>query len=108
MFPVYSVTYVPGLYRQPSNPIKRESVKGAQDCYTVSPFLASGTVPSKWRRSMWIGSDRQRVTVKHHSGLDSARDEASGARSLDRVPDLDLGMTDRLPNQALDLVPEVS
>jgi hypothetical protein len=25
-----------------------------------------------------------------------------------RVPDLDLGMTDGLPNQALDLVPEVS
>jgi hypothetical protein len=55
-----------------------------------------------------IVGDRQRVTVKHHSGLDSARGEARGARSNDRVPDLDLGMTGGLPNQALDLVTEVS
>jgi len=62
----------------------------------------------QWRRSMRIVGDRQRVTVKHHSGLDSARDEASGARSLDRVPDLDRGMTDGLPNHAPGLVAESS
>ena len=53
---------------------------------------------------MRIIGDRQQVTGKHHLGLDSARDEASGGRSLDRVPDPDLGMTVGLPNQALGLV----
>jgi hypothetical protein len=57
---------------------------------------------------VWIGSGRQQVTVKHHWGLDSVRDEASGARSLDRVPDPDLDMTDGLPNHARELVTEFS
>jgi hypothetical protein len=57
---------------------------------------------------MWIGRDHQQVTVKHHSGLDSARGEAGRARSLDRVPDPDLGMTDGLPNHAMELVAEFS
>jgi hypothetical protein len=57
---------------------------------------------------MGIVGDRQQVTVKHHWGLDSARGAAGGARDAFRVPDPDLGMTDRLPNQASELDFELS
>jgi hypothetical protein len=66
----------------------------------VRELIVENTPSFQWRRSVEIVGDRQRVTVKHHSGLNSTRGEASGARSLDRVPDLDLGMTDGLPNHA--------
>ena len=57
----------------------------------------------------WIVGDRQRVTVKHHSGLDSAADEAARSVILrDHVPDPDLGMTVGLPNQALEFLAELS
>jgi hypothetical protein len=57
---------------------------------------------------MRIVGDCQQVTVKHHWGLDSARVAAGGARDGFRVPDPDLGMTDGLPNQALELDLELS
>ena len=57
---------------------------------------------------MWIILDRQQVTVKHHLGLNSERGEALGARGSFRVPDPDLGMTDGLPNHALELGLELS
>jgi hypothetical protein len=50
----------------------------------------------------------QQVTVKHHWGLDSARVAAGRAQDVFCVPDPDLGMTDRLPNQALELDVELS
>lgn len=77
------------------------------------PFGEQGLIGGRWcvlpwRRSMRIVGDCQQVTVKHHWGLDSARVAAGRAQDVFCVPDPDLGMTDRLPNQALELDVELS
>jgi len=56
----------------------------------------------------WYRRDRQRVTVKHHSGLDGSGSEAGAARSGGPRPRYVPRHATGLPNQALELRTELS